>query len=45
MMPDQVALLRLMTEATVQRVEEFIEDDRRMIDSVATALECSHGLA
>jgi transposase len=33
------------TEATVQRVEEFIQADRRMIDSVATALGCSHGLA
>jgi transposase len=34
------------TEATVQRVEELIRSDRRVtIDSVATALGCSHGLA
>jgi transposase len=34
------------TEATVQRVEELIRVDRRItIDSVATALGCSHGLA
>jgi hypothetical protein len=34
------------TEATVQRVEELIRADRRItIDSVATALGCSHGLA
>jgi hypothetical protein len=29
----------------VQRVEELIWADSRMIDSVATALGCSHGLA
>jgi hypothetical protein len=34
------------TEATVQRVEELIRADRRItIDSVVTALECSHGSA
>jgi hypothetical protein len=34
------------TEATVQLVEELIRADRRItIDSVATALGCSHGLA
>jgi histone-lysine N-methyltransferase SETMAR len=34
------------TEATVQPVEELIRTDRRItIDSVATALGCSHGLA
>jgi transposase len=34
------------TEATVQRVEKLIQADRRItIDSVATALGCSHGLA
>jgi hypothetical protein len=46
MMPDQVALLRLMTEATVQRVEELIRADRRITtDSAATALRYSHGSA
>jgi hypothetical protein len=45
MMPDQIALFRLR-EATVQQVQELIWADRRiMTDSVATALECSHGLA
>jgi transposase len=35
-----------VTEATVQRVEEFIRADRRRtIDSAATALWCSCGLA
>jgi transposase len=39
--PDEIA-----TEATVQRVEELIQADRRItIDSVATSLECSHGIA
>jgi hypothetical protein len=34
------------TEATVHRMEELIRADRRItIDSVATALGCSHGLA
>jgi transposase len=34
------------TEATAQRVEVLIQADRRItIDSVATALRCSHGLA
>jgi hypothetical protein len=36
----------LETEATVQQVEELIRADRRItIDSVATALGCSHSLA
>jgi hypothetical protein len=36
----------MATEATVQRVGELIRADRRItIDSVATALGCSHGLA
>jgi transposase len=36
----------IVTEATVQRVEELIRDERRLtIDSVAIALGCSHGLA
>jgi transposase len=35
-----------VTEASVQRVEELIRADRRItIDSVATALGCSDGLA
>jgi hypothetical protein len=39
--PVEIAL-----EATVQRVEELIRADRRItIDSEATALGCSHGLA
>jgi hypothetical protein len=29
----------------VQRVEELLRADKRMIESVATALWCSHGLA
>ncbi|PNF30022.1 hypothetical protein B7P43_G05833 [Cryptotermes secundus] len=37
--------INIATEATVQRVEELIRADRRItIDSVATALGCSHGL-
>jgi hypothetical protein len=45
-MPDQVALLETATEETVQRVEQSIRAHRRiMIDSVATALGCSHGSA
>jgi hypothetical protein len=36
----------IATEATVQQVEVLIRADRRItIDSVATALGCSHGLA
>jgi hypothetical protein len=36
----------IATEATVQRVEELIRADRRItINSAATALGCSHGLA
>jgi hypothetical protein len=36
----------IVTEATVKRVEELIRADRRItIDSVATKLRCSHGLA
>jgi hypothetical protein len=35
-----------VTEGTVQWVEELIRAERRiMIDNVATALGCSHGLA
>jgi hypothetical protein len=38
--------VEIATEATVQRVEKLIRADRRiMIDSVATTLESSHGLA
>jgi hypothetical protein len=38
--------VEIATEATVQCVEELIQADRRiMIDSVATAVGCSHGLA
>jgi transposase len=38
--------VEIATEATVQRVEELVRADRRItIDSVATALGCSHGLA
>jgi hypothetical protein len=38
--------VEIVTEAIVQRVEELIQVDRRItIDSVATALWCSHGLA
>jgi transposase len=39
-------LVETATEATVQRAEELIRSDRRVtIDSVATALGCSRGLA
>jgi transposase len=38
--------VKIATEATVQQVEEFIRDDRRiMIDSVSRALGCSHNLS
>jgi transposase len=38
--------IEIAKEETVQQVEEFIRADRRItIDSVATALRCSHGLA
>jgi transposase len=38
--------VQIVTEATVQWVEELIRADRRiMIDSVATSLGRSHGLA
>jgi transposase len=38
--------VEVVTEATVQRVEELIRADRSItIDGVATALGCSHGLA
>jgi RNA polymerase subunit RPABC4/transcription elongation factor Spt4 len=37
--------VEITTEATVQWVEEFIRVYRRITDSVATALECSNGLA
>jgi hypothetical protein len=38
--------VKIATEATVQRVEELIRADRRItIDSAATALGRSHGLA
>jgi hypothetical protein len=38
--------VEIATEAIVQRVEELIPPDRRIImDSVVTALGCSHGLA
>jgi transposase len=38
--------VEIATEATVQWVEELIRADRRIkIDSVTTALGCSHGLA
>jgi hypothetical protein len=37
--------VEIVTEVTVQRVEELIRADRRItIDSVATARGCSHGL-
>jgi hypothetical protein len=37
--------VEIVTEATVKRVEELIQADRKiMIDSAATALGCSHGL-
>jgi hypothetical protein len=38
--------IEIATEATVQRMEELIRADRRLtLDSVATALGCSHSLA
>jgi hypothetical protein len=38
--------VEIVTKATVQWVEELIQADSRItIDSVATALGCSHGLA
>jgi hypothetical protein len=38
--------VEIATEAAVQRVEEVIRADRRItIDSVSTALGCSHRLA
>jgi transposase len=38
--------VEIVTEATVQRMEELMRSGRRIrIDSVATALGCSHGLA
>jgi hypothetical protein len=41
-----VGPVEIATEATVQRAEEFIPAVRRIrIDSVGTALRCSHGLA
>jgi hypothetical protein len=37
--------VEITTQAAVERVEELIRADRRItIDSVATALGCSHGL-
>jgi transposase len=37
--------VEIATEATMQQVKEFIRTDRSMtIDSVATAVGCSHGL-
>jgi response regulator of citrate/malate metabolism len=45
-MPNKVALLKTATNATVQWLEELIQADRRItIDSIATALGCSHGSA
>jgi hypothetical protein len=45
MIPNQVALLRLR-QMQLQQVEEVIQTDRKlMVDSVAAALGCSHGLA
>jgi ribosomal protein S25 len=42
----QVHLVKIVTEATVQRVEELIRAERRItIDSVATPLGYPHGLA
>jgi hypothetical protein len=35
--------VEIVTEATVEQVEELIQADRKMIDSVATVLGCSHG--
>jgi transposase len=38
--------VEIATEATAQWLEDLIRADRRIrIDSVATALGCSHGLA
>jgi hypothetical protein len=38
--------VEIAIEAAVQQMEELIRADRKItIDSVATALECSHGLA
>jgi fructose/tagatose bisphosphate aldolase len=38
--------VEIVTEATVQLVEELIRADRNItIDSIANALGCSHGLA
>jgi transposase len=38
--------VEIVTEATVQLVEELIQADRRItLDSVATVRGCSHGLA
>jgi hypothetical protein len=38
--------VKIVTEVTVQRVEELIRADRRIaLDSVTTALGCSHDLA
>jgi hypothetical protein len=38
--------VEIVTEATVQRVEELVRADRTItIDIVATALGCPHGLA
>jgi hypothetical protein len=42
----QVCPVEIVTEAAVQRVEKLIPADRKiMIDKVAAALGCSHGLA
>jgi hypothetical protein len=38
-------LVEIAIEAAVQQVEELIRADRLAIDSVASALGCSHGLA
>ncbi|GFQ80529.1 uncharacterized protein TNCT_449351 [Trichonephila clavata] len=36
----------IVTKSTEQQVEEFIRADRRVtIDSISTAIRCSHGLA
>lgn len=38
--------VQISTDATLRRVEEMIRTDRRVtIDSIATAIGCSHGLA
>jgi hypothetical protein len=45
-MPNKVTPLKMATTASVQWVKELIQADRRItIDSVATALGCSHGSA